>query len=576
MVIVEGPRGLFIAGRASIVDETKEVAWAGAKEHIRIRPDFGWVMANYVDSSPEGNTNGHIFRLEELRSRHATVVGTPLNMGHASKFIVGSTVADELLYPIGETTEDAELAWPFTEILANFYRGVFPEEWRKVQAAHDTGSSFVSMECIPESLTCAVDGETFPYDGPQSDTYTCGHLNNVGARKFLDKPFFVGTGLILPPQRPGWRNANVTELGALIEANIDEANRIYDQVAEEVSHLSDTEWTALMADLLAGAFGPVPDGYHPKKKKRKDRDDDKDEPAQKAGEIPKVDVNFRKADGDRSCGSCVYADFSGAGGSGVCDLVEGSILPDDVCDLWEPGGGNSLPFDPGGTSAAANGTGGMIALIPDDPGALSLAVEGADPASDLHVTIAYVTKDVAALDDATRAAIHDAAVWAATRVGPFTATVSGFGALGPEDPPATVLFLEAPELVDAYELVWAELDNYGSESFPERYPSFVPHLTLGYGVDMAAVSGFHGESITFSTLAVVLGGERSDYPLGVAEAAKLQDPIQPKPDKVRFDGVTIRRDKNGYYVHTHRARSKSYPSIEDIPDKDIRFIESTG
>ena len=41
-------------------------------------------------------------------------------------------------------------------------------------------------------------------------------------------------------------------------------------------------------------------------------------------------------------------------------------------------------------------------------------------------------------------------------------------------------------------------------------------------------------------------------------------------------GVTLREDKNGYYVHTHRARCKSYKTIMSIPKSVIEDIESTG
>lgn len=44
----------------------------------------------------------------------------------------------------------------------------------------------------------------------------------------------------------------------------------------------------------------------------------------------------------------------------------------------------------------------------------------------------------------------------------------------------------------------------------------------------------------------------------------------------RYRGVSIGRDKNGYFIFTHRARSKSYPSPQDIPDKVLSWIESTG
>jgi hypothetical protein len=41
-------------------------------------------------------------------------------------------------------------------------------------------------------------------------------------------------------------------------------------------------------------------------------------------------------------------------------------------------------------------------------------------------------------------------------------------------------------------------------------------------------------------------------------------------------GVTISKDKDGYFAHTHRARCKSYPSIEAIPVSKLKFIDSTG
>lgn len=46
--------------------------------------------------------------------------------------------------------------------------------------------------------------------------------------------------------------------------------------------------------------------------------------------------------------------------------------------------------------------------------------------------------------------------------------------------------------------------------------------------------------------------------------------------KERFVGTTVRQDDEGFYCHTHRARGKSYPSIDEIPDDEIGFIESTG
>lgn len=41
-------------------------------------------------------------------------------------------------------------------------------------------------------------------------------------------------------------------------------------------------------------------------------------------------------------------------------------------------------------------------------------------------------------------------------------------------------------------------------------------------------------------------------------------------------GVSIGKDKDGYFAYTHRARSKSYESPEKIPKSKLEFIDSTG
>ena len=44
----------------------------------------------------------------------------------------------------------------------------------------------------------------------------------------------------------------------------------------------------------------------------------------------------------------------------------------------------------------------------------------------------------------------------------------------------------------------------------------------------------------------------------------------------KSNGCSLGADKDGFFVMTHRARSKSYPEIEKIPQSAIKFIESTG
>jgi hypothetical protein len=44
----------------------------------------------------------------------------------------------------------------------------------------------------------------------------------------------------------------------------------------------------------------------------------------------------------------------------------------------------------------------------------------------------------------------------------------------------------------------------------------------------------------------------------------------------KIKGCSMGADKEGFFVYTHRARSKSFPSPLKISKKSIEFIESTG
>lgn len=44
----------------------------------------------------------------------------------------------------------------------------------------------------------------------------------------------------------------------------------------------------------------------------------------------------------------------------------------------------------------------------------------------------------------------------------------------------------------------------------------------------------------------------------------------------KSSGVTLAKDKDGFFCYTHRAASKRYKTINAIPKSVIEFIESTG
>ena len=48
------------------------------------------------------------------------------------------------------------------------------------------------------------------------------------------------------------------------------------------------------------------------------------------------------------------------------------------------------------------------------------------------------------------------------------------------------------------------------------------------------------------------------------------------PEEMGEFECSLGKDKDGYFCYTHRARSKSYPTPQQIPKSKIEFIESTG
>ena len=47
--------------------------------------------------------------------------------------------------------------------------------------------------------------------------------------------------------------------------------------------------------------------------------------------------------------------------------------------------------------------------------------------------------------------------------------------------------------------------------------------------------------------------------------------------KERFGNYkcSIAKDNQGYYAYTHRARTKSYATLDKLPKSRVKFIEST-
>ncbi len=194
-------------------------------------------------------------------------------MLHQNKYVVGSYVGAELIIPEG-TTETAAAKPAFVEALAAFWKTDFPDEFQLVSKAHKEGTLFTSMECVPETLTCSNCNQTSPFKGRQHESY-CDHLRaSPIAPKVLNQPHFSAGAIIIPPVRPGWSGADVTEMAELVleqekekvlamaQSDVQSWQTMMDMVVEQAKDYSFPERMKMGKSGLA-----LPDGSFPIKDK---------------------------------------------------------------------------------------------------------------------------------------------------------------------------------------------------------------------------------------------------------------------------------------------------------------------
>ena len=214
-------------------------------------PHFLEVAGRFVGAD-KPNRNGAMWTLDDLEMGEPTVQHGPLNWLHEDRHIIGTITEASLQVP--STTEKSKftIADPFIEATAAVWRWLWPEEAKTIEKAASTRSLWYSMECISESVVCTGPngcGQEYAYfdvvrasRGEELDV--CQHvLTRASVRRFKD-PTFLGGAIIVPPVRPGWKDANVDLLrqGArFAEAAFDQAGR--PDVTPDV-------WDTLMAQVV--------------------------------------------------------------------------------------------------------------------------------------------------------------------------------------------------------------------------------------------------------------------------------------------------------------------------------------
>lgn len=196
----------------------------------------------------------------------------------------------------------------------------------------------------------------------------------------------------------------------------------------------------------------------------------------------------------------------------------------------------------------------MVALVPDNPDQLAVDGEDALHADDLHVTLTYHGKVSNLSDDDVEDILSKTRSVCDSVAHPFASSIDGVVVMGSNDDgvPATALLTQSDEIVALYEAL-AEALAYTSD-----YPTFIPHITLGYGTAVEDAEEKVGQPVTFSEVIVKFGDDVHRIPLGTAlTAANGANVIDRVIDSLgrEWDEGLHPRDGKGQFVDKNGAVS---------------------
>ncbi|MEV6738695.1 phage minor head protein [Streptomyces sp. NPDC051104] len=218
--------------------------------------------------------------------------------------------------------------------------------------------------------------------------------------------------------------------------------------------------------------------------------------------------------------------------TGVFDLKEmGRIVQDAVRRAMSTTRADYqlVPSEPQPVTAAGGNTGAMIALVPSDEDLARLAIDGGEPADELHLTMWFLGKadafpahQRASLIDLLREELQDRGL------GPVPGRIFGvnrWNGNGDEpcwvwavsddtgdDRPESSPYLHELRNVAGYAIRHSELDD---EQVPDQHSPWVAHVTAAYGDgDLLTELEDRLGAVTFDRVRIAFAGEYTDIPLG--------------------------------------------------------------
>lgn len=217
-------------------------------------------------------------------------------------------------------------------------------------------------------------------------------------------------------------------------------------------------------------------------------------------------------------------------------------LHHEATGMW-PGDRRNLAVNADGTPH----TGAMVALLPSDVDVQRLALDGGEPADQLHVTMFYLG-DAVDWDDDARGQVISNMANVARLIGPVPAHIFGGALWNPgSDEPAYVWnvgddrdAVGGARLADArYEVQYALEDRHGGPDLPQQHSPWVAHICAAYGkADLEAMAERVGP-VTLDRLVVAFGGEWTVLPLITDQRGPYATQWEPDVEPVDVEPVEL-------------------------------------
>lgn len=238
-----GNRLIFAAPVTTTFDDEqlpREIAasWQKARQD---NPYFMWLAGRYVEAD-RPNRNSAYWSTADLEIGQPTVTHGPINWLHEERHIIGAIAGSEMVH-VDKETASASGVGNHIVMLGAIWSHIYPQEAGVISRASENGKLWASMECVSQEVACLVCDKAMSYPDYMHVDARCDHMREGMPRRFVE-PTFGGAGIIVPPVRPGWANADVRVL-------MPQAAQLVERQAACFGDMPTGEAEALVVQILA-------------------------------------------------------------------------------------------------------------------------------------------------------------------------------------------------------------------------------------------------------------------------------------------------------------------------------------